>query len=223
MEKFRMVLCAGLTIAAMCTAASAQTWGTGGISYTNSTGGTVYELDAPTSWGILGTGGQWHVLTGGGPDGRDSWWYVPGSNGSAQANWDFTGVPLPNIGGNVGMPGYGLYWFQAYVSDYGGQPHDGDAIFTSNGPPGNHAWAVVPQPTPGWTSPIGGNYNGLLWLSNDGLAGNMTISFNSSAWGDGVAVSGVRISTDGNFVLAPEPASAVLLLLGLPLLRRRGG
>jgi hypothetical protein len=87
------------------------------------------------------------------------------------------------------------------------------------------SWNGVPQATPGWTDQNAW-VGGYVWLSNDGWSNgvytHMTVGAKWNPWGGygGLAVSGVRISTDGNFEV-PEPVSALLLLVGAPLFRRR--
>jgi len=85
------------------------------IQYVNSTGSTIYELDAPTSWAIAN--GQPNViLPGAGPNGGDAY-YRPGAvNGQDDgtiAYWNFTGAALANVGHNLAG---GLYYVQVYVS-----------------------------------------------------------------------------------------------------------
>jgi hypothetical protein len=69
MRKARWVMVA-LAVAATCTTASALNWGDSpyASSYTNTTGGTVYVLNAPTSWANIGADPV--VLAGAGPDGE---------------------------------------------------------------------------------------------------------------------------------------------------------
>lgn len=208
-----------LSIAAMCTTASAV-----GFSYVNSTGGTVYELDSPTGAALVGAPSV--VLPGAGPNGADAY-YRPGAAGgpddASQYRWDFSFAPLPNVGQDLLT---GEYKAQMYVSDYGGLAHEGDGVFGSaNGPWGYHAmqnfssWNGVPQATPGWTD-MGNWVGGYVWLSNtgwsDGNYNDMTVSVKWNPWGGygGLAVSGVRISTDGNFQMVPEPSVLALGLLG---------
>jgi len=202
----------------MCTAASA------GIQYTNTTGGTVYELDAPTSWAIIG--GANTVLAGAGPNGADAY-YRPGAQGSDDstiAYWDFSFADLPNVGHDLIS---GQYAMQAYVSNYGGLSHENDGVFGSrNGPWGWNAmgqfssWNGVSQSTPGWTN-VSNWVGGYVWLSKTGDPLDMTVAAKWNPWGGygGLAVSGVRISTDGNFAAAvPEPSSLLALLAGFPVL-----
>lgn len=214
---------AGLLAAVICTAASAQ------ISYTNTAGGTVYELDAPTGWAVIGGFPQTIVLPGAGPNGHDAYYRsgnTGGTDDSTQVYWNFSFAALPNVAHNLAA---GLYTFQAYVSDYGNLPHEAEAVYGSrNGPWGWNAvglvsgWNGVPQDTPGWTSPDKWMDNGELWLSNTGDPLDVTITLKLNPWGGygGVAVSGVRIctSTDENFIIAPEPSSLLALLAGLPVL-----
>ncbi len=238
MRKACLVM-AALAVAATCTAASAMepNWGTMGTSYTNTTGGTVYVLNQPTSWNVTGVSGETVVtLPGAGPDGTDAYYRsgaTGGTDDSTKARWNFEGVPLsaiPNVGQS--NPPIGTFKAQMYVSDYGSLLHEGSGVFGSaNGPWGYHAmgdfssWNPVPQATPGWTD-MGDNTGGYVWLSNngwsDGVYTDMTVTVKWNPWGGygGLAVSGVRISTDGNFEV-PEPVSALLLLVGAPLLLRR--
>jgi len=236
----KQLLLVSVAVAALCGAASADSshnWGIQGTSYPNTTGGTVYELDAPTDAALIG--GASTVLTGAGPNGHDAY-YRPGNAGSgddsSQYMWDFTGVTLANNGTALAP---GLYSMQVYVSNYNGLPHEDNAVVgNANGAWGYHAmsnfssWNGVSQSTPGWTAPgdWGTGTGGKAWLSNTGYWngsnwGDMSISVKWNAWGGygGVAVSGVRFSTNGNFepVASPEPASALLMLLALPLLRRK--
>ena len=108
-----------LTVVAMCAAANA------GTSYTNGTGGTVYQLDAPTSWAVIGGFPATQVLTGAGPNGGDAYYRVGAAPGddSSQAFWDFSFADLPNVGHDLVT---GQYAIQTYVSDYGSLPHEND-------------------------------------------------------------------------------------------------
>src|SRR5574340_61897 len=69
------------------------------ISYTNTTGGTVYEMDTPSGWSIVGAPNT--ILPGAGPNGADAY-YRPGATGgiddATQAYWDFGWANLPNVG-----------------------------------------------------------------------------------------------------------------------------
>jgi hypothetical protein len=215
----------GLMLAVMCTAASALT------SYTNNTGGTVYQLNAPTSWAVIGGFPATVTLTGAGPDGGDAWYRVGATGGnddSTQAYWNFTGAPLANVAHNL-VPGE--YAMQVYASDYGALAHEGAGVFgTRNGPWGWNAmgafssWNGGPQAPVGWNN-IENWVGGYAWLSNTGDPLDMTVSVKWNPWGGygGLAISGVRISTDGNFAI-PEPSSLLALLAGFPalaLLRRK--
>ncbi len=223
-------LAAALSVAALCTTAHAV-----GFSYQNTTGGTVYELDSPTGWLITGSPGETVLtLAGAGPTGADAYYRSGASGGvddSTIAYWDFSFAPLPNVGQNL-VPGE--YKAQMYVSAYGGLAHENDGVFGSgNGPWGYHAmgqfssWDGVSQAAPGWTDEstwVGG----YVWLSNNGWSqgswNDMEVFAKWNPWGGygGLAVSGVRISTDGNFTMVPEPSALALGLLGgLALWSRR--
>jgi hypothetical protein len=220
----RVVLTA-LAVVAMCTAASM-----GGTSYTNTTGGTVYQLDAPTSWANIGAAPV--ELAGGGPNGGSAY-YKPGATGgnddSTQAYWDFSFANLPNVGHDL-VPGE--YAMQAFVTDYAtyGLSHEGDGVFGSrNGPFGYNtsggifsSWNGVSQSKPGWTT-VGNWTGGYVWLSNTGDPLDVTVGAKWNPWGGygGLAVSGVRISTDGNFTPTPEPTTILLLAVGGLILNRR--
>ena len=222
MQHTKKLAVVALTVAAMCTAASAA-----GIAYQNTTGGWVYQLNAPTGWAVVGAANI--VLPGAGPDGGDAWYRYGATGGQddpTQAFWDFSFADLPNVGHDLEP---GQYAMQAYVSDYGSLLHEDDGVFGSrHGPWGWNAlgnfssWNGVSQATPGWTD-MGDWTGGYVWLSKTGDPQDMTISVKWNPWSGygGLAVSGVRISTDGNFEPIPEPATALLALLGLPLLRRR--
>jgi hypothetical protein len=214
-----------LSVAVMCTAAGAAN-----TAYTNTTGGTVYQMDAPSSWAIIGAPNV--VLAGAGPNGADAY-YRPGAAGggddSTQAYWNFGWANLPNVGTDLDA---GKYYMQVYVSDYGGLPHEDNGVFgTANGPWGYHAmgqfssWNGAPQSTPGWTD-ISAWVGGYAWLSNTGDQMDVQVAVKWNPWGGygGLAVSGVRISKDGNFAPIPEPSSLLALVAGLPALaifRRR--
>jgi len=235
----KKLLLVALGVALMSTTASAVNWGDSpyASSYTNTTGGTVYVLNQPTSWAVTGSPGEVvTTLTGAGPSGTDAYYRSGASGGvddSTIAMWDFTGVPasaIPNVSPNL-VPGE--YKAQMYVSDYGGLPHENDGVYgSSNGPWGMDAlglfssWDGVPQAATGWTNEstwIGG----YVWLSNDGWSngvyGHMTVGAKWNPWGayGGLAVSGVRVSTNGDFAPLPEPASMLLLVAGGLLLNRR--
>lgn len=216
----------GLLVVVMCTAASALT------SYTNSTGGTVWQLDAPTGWAIVDGGNRPNiVLTGQGPDGGDAWYRgYTNPDDSTQAYWDFTGADLPNVGHDL-IPGE--YVYQAYVSDCGTLAHDTAFFGSRNGTAGYDvndwgyfcSWGGVSQAVVGWTGQGWGTTNPYVWLSNTGQAKDMTIAAKwNPGWFTPFAVSGVRVSTDGNFAPVPEPSSLLALLAGFPvlaLLRRK--
>ncbi len=219
----------GLLVLAVCTAASAAN-----TTYTNSTGGTVYQMDSPSSWAVTGAPGEVVMtLIGAGPNGADAYYRSGASQGqddSTQAYWNFGWANLPNVGQDLNA---GMYSMQVYVSDYGGLAHEGDGVFgTANGPWGYHAmgqfssWNGAPQATPGWVD-ISAWVGGYAWLSNTGDQMDVTVAVKWNPWGGygGLAVSGVRISKDGNFAaVVPEPSSLLALLAGIPALvafRRR--
>jgi hypothetical protein len=226
----KQVLLVALTVAALCTAASAA-----GISYTNSTGGTVYELDQPTGWAVTGASGETVLtLTGAGPNGTDAYYRSgatgPGQDDSTQAYWNFSFANLPNVGTAL-VPGE--YVAQAYASNYGGLAHEDNGVYGSaNGAWGYHAlgnfssWNGTAQSPAGWTGfqDWGTGTGGAVWLSNTGDAMDVTVSVKWNPWGGygGLAVSGLRISTDGNFTPVPEPVSALLLVVGGAMMLRRG-
>ncbi len=218
-----LLVAVALGVATVCTTASAQT------SYTNTTGGTVYQLNAPTGWAVVGGFPATVTLPGAGPDGGDAYYrvgYYNGTDDSTQAYWDFSFADLPNVGTALEP---GQYAMQAFVSDYGGLSHENDGVFgTRNGPWGHNAmgafssWNGVSQGTPGWTD-LSAWVGGYAWLSKTGDPLDMTVAVKWNPWGQygGLAISGVRISTDGNFVEVPEPASLLLLGLGGLFLKRR--
>lgn len=221
----KTLLFVGLAVALMCTAAGAANY-----SYTNTTGGTVYVMQGPSSWAVTGAPGEVvTTLVGAGPDGADAYYRSGASSGqddSTIAYWNFGWM----------SPAEGWYACQVYVSNYGGLSHENDGVFgSSNGAWGLDAlgqfssWGGVSQGTPGWGviadwGTTGGN-PGKVWLRNDNDQ-HRSVAAKWNPWGGygGLAVSGVRISTDGNFAPVPEPSSFVALLAGLPalaLLRRK--
>jgi len=211
-----------------CTAASAFVNPTPTlVSYLNSTGGTVYELDAPTSWDNIGADPT--VLTGAGASGGDAYYKpgtVNGNDDSTRAYWNFTGAALANVGHNNSAT-QGQYAAQVFVSSTS-LKQDGNIVIGSwNGPWGYAAngwgqfssWNGVNTSVAGWTG-VDNWTGGYLWLSNDSSS-DMTVSVKWNAWGGyaGCAVSGVRVSTDGNFAPStPEPSSLLALLAGVPAL-----
>jgi len=219
----KTLLLVGLTVAVMCTAASA------GSSYMGPYGEMVYQLNAPTGWAVSHEGDN-VVLPGAGPDGGDAW-YRPGANhppgsgdDSSQAYWNFSFADLPNVGHDL-VPGE--YQIQTYVSNYGGLPHEDNGVYgTRNGPWGwNYygafsSWNGAGQGDLGWQN-IGAWVGGYAWLSKTGDPLDMQVAAKWNPWGGygGLAVSGVRISK-----ALPEPSSLLALLAGFPalaLLRRR--
>lgn len=215
----KTLLLVGLAVAVMCTAASAQ------IQYTNTSGGTVYQMNAPSSWAAIGGFPDTVVLAGAGPDGADAYYRVGavgGNDDSTQVYWNFGWANLPNVGQDLDA---GKYFMQVYVSDYGSLSHENDGVFgTANGPWGYHAmgqfssWNGVGQAKPGWTD-LSAWVGGYAWLSSTGDQMDVTVAAKWNPWGGygGLAVSGVRICKENNFAV-PEPSSLLALVAGLPAL-----
>lgn len=199
----KKVFLVGLLVALMCTAASAA----------------MFEIDAPTSIILGSISTPTTVLTGAGPNGGDAY-YRTSANGddSAFATWNFNfaGMSLAST----------TYYCQVYISAIPSTlTYDNAPInYPWPGGAGDMRWVGDPikdyEANPGWYNVQDWGYGTLVTLAK---GQNMTFKWNP--WGShaGAAVSGVRISTDGNFNI-PEPSSLLALLAGFPvlaLLRRK--
>ena len=222
-------LSVALSIAALCTTAHAVN-----SIYQNTTFGWVYEMDDPTKWRHHRRP-EYPVLPGAGPTGAPAY-YRPGNTGggddASQYMWSFTWTPLPNVGQN--NPPIGTYKAQMYVSDYGALAHEGDGFWFGQWPMGMalHGQFLVVEwrsPSHAGLDPRPGKLDRRIRLAVkrrlvNGVYDDMTVSAKWNPWGGygGFAVSGVRISTDGNFEMIPEPSALALGLLGgLALWSRR--
>jgi len=212
----------------MCTAASAANY-----SYMNTTGGMVYVMEQPSSWAVIGGFPATVTLPGAGPAGTDAYYrsgVYQGNDDSTQVYWDFVWANLANFGQTNPATNPPQYAIQTYVSNYGGLAHENDGVYgTRNGPWGWNAmgafssWNGAGQANLGWQN-IGAWVGGYAWLSNTGDPLDVRVAAKWNPWGGygGLAVSGVRISTNGNFI--PEPSSLLALLAAFPalaLLRRK--